>query len=135
MMQKSYKRQQWSKQTVYGLFTMICMTSLVNVPVVRDRSIFNGGLGPVHFKFSVWKKSKSYLKRNQTKNTSSSMIILAKKLNLSYRFLHLSQPPMNIDLSLRAHCGEWLLNGLDYRYWIGYYFIWNAHVLEYNSQR
>ena len=37
----------------------------LKVEGLRDRSIFTGELGPAHFKFSVRKKSMSYLKKQQ----------------------------------------------------------------------
>ena len=52
---------------------------------VRDRSIFIGDLGLVHFKFSVWKKSMSYFKRKQTKITILSLLKL-KKVQIQWLF-------------------------------------------------
>ena len=45
---------------------------------LRNRSIFTGELGPVHFKFSDVKKCMSYLERKQTKNTITSVLRLKK---------------------------------------------------------
>ena len=47
-----------------------CMLTVLMICEFRDRSIFTGELGPVHFKFSVRKKF------------------------MSYRLLHQSQPPI-----------------------------------------
>ena len=60
------------------------------------------GLWPVCFKFSVWKKSISYLKRKQQKLVSYHCWgwkkfkfnnYFCRKKYVSYRFLHRSQPP------------------------------------------
>ena len=50
---------------------------------VRDRSIFIGGLGPVHFKFSIEKKCMSYLTKTQKKLLS--YIKSEIKMNVSYK--------------------------------------------------
>ena len=86
----------------------------------RDRSIFTGELEPVHFKFSVWKKSMSYIDRKQIQNTilsvlrlkksSSSVIILAKKSMCPIAFCTGPNPPMNIDQSLSTKDGDIYLN-------------------------
>ena len=77
---------------------------------IRDRSLFIGDLEPVHFKFSVWKKS--YVLSQEKTNKIYYPIVaevefilkfneyFSKKRDVSYRLLHRSQPLMNMNLSL-----------------------------------
>ena len=75
---------------------------LLLIIAIRDRLIFIGDLGPMRFKFSMWKHSISYLKRKQTKISILYIIAeveksfndyFSRKKYVSYHFLHWSQPP------------------------------------------